>query len=145
MVSYFNPRSLTGATGDASLLYLPSLISIHAPSRERLSTYCLQADGLYFNPRSLAGATLVSCRLIIRIAISIHAPSRERLEQQHDERRDCQQFQSTLPRGSDSNVVVKHANYHQFQSTLPRGSDSSLYVKVIKQLYFNPRSLAGAT
>mgnify|MGYP005888633521 CR=1 FL=1 len=34
--SYFNPRSLTGATCRAALLPSALLISIHAPSRERL-------------------------------------------------------------------------------------------------------------
>ena len=54
------------------------------------------------------------------------------------------QFQSTLPRGSDE-THKRVALVCLFQSTLPRGSDethkrvSPLYV------YFNPRSLAGAT
>ena len=54
---YFNPRSLTGATGNFSLAI-------------RIS--------FYFNPRSLTGAT-TKLKNILRItAISIHAPLRER-------------------------------------------------------------------
>ena len=76
---YFNPRSLTGATFMVSYFSYSSLISIHAPLRERLS---------------------VSYRSLKFIDISIHAPLRERL---------CPAnlwnmlkiFQSTLPYGSD--------------------------------------------
>ena len=75
-------------------------ISIHAPSRER-RTLLFQLCALrYFNPRSLAGATYM-----VRITtgftnISIHAPSRER-HQYLIEMPGNIQFQSTLPRGSD--------------------------------------------
>ncbi len=105
---------------------LPGLsiqISIHAPSRERLM----------FVPWYVG-----------QVTISIHAPSRERLEQQHYERCNRQQFQSTLPRGSDcllrnffvDYMISIHAPSRErqscsqvgksdiiFQSTLPRGSD----------------------
>ena len=79
-----------------------TLISIHAPSRERLmakriygdeaalfqSTLPrgsderleeLRADGMHFNPRSLAGATGYRPPEPLPNTISIHAPSRERL------------------------------------------------------------------
>ena len=53
-------------------------ISIHAPSRERLDDVMfLDAKG-NFNPRSLAGATQLRFQQIRLIFISIHAPSRER-------------------------------------------------------------------
>ena len=101
-------------------------ISIHAPSRERLSGkfFFSGTPSLDFNPRSLAGATL--------IRIDINANSF--------------QFQSTLPRGSDSRSNPTNIRQHIFQSTLPRGSDS-LHSKFSfsVQTYFNPRSLAGAT
>ena len=76
----FNPRSLAGATdayghtGDYTvisihapsrerrsrllLLLFNNTISIHAPSRERLwSSASVASSGSDFNPRSLAGAT----------------------------------------------------------------------------------------
>ena len=143
-LSYFNPRSLAGATfGSCSLFFakifqstLPRgsdgvafvtviydlLISIHAPSRERLQTgYQLGNQlsisihapsrerphyvhsplyGIYFNPRSLAGATPVPFSKACIIHISIHAPSRERQCSLWLARR-YRLFQSTLPRGSD--------------------------------------------
>ena len=55
-------------------------------------------------------------------AISIHAPSRERRTT----------FISTFYK-------------LQFQSTLPRGSDKHSIREICNYLYFNPRSLAGAT
>ena len=118
---YFNPRSLTGATRrhnkcfgknvfqstlpygsdqDGNCVPFQESISIHVPSRERLSastcavlkryfnprslagaTGCCWRRGRgigHFNPRSLAGATGGRRRIDGRVPISIHAPSRER-------------------------------------------------------------------
>ena len=97
-------------------------ISIHAPSRERRQGDKIIILHKYFNPRSLAGAT------------------QKRLY--HDLR---YLFQSTLPRGSDLQIkafsdnvtlISIHAPSRErlftifcipttitFQSTLPRGSD----------------------
>ena len=122
-VSYFNPRSLAGATSAIALMF---------------------SSQFYFNPRSLAGATsslaadrfvrdisihapsrerpAVFTTVIIVVFISIHAPSRERRQS---------------PGGGSGNG--------QFQSTLPRGSDQGVHHKRARPLYFNPRSLAGAT
>ncbi len=79
--SYFNPRSLTGATIRTRSVVLITVISIHAPSRERHyadknrcrecefqstlphgSDYCFGGHDLVwrnFNPRSLTGATFL--------------------------------------------------------------------------------------
>ena len=98
---HFNPRSLAGATAYASSLISFHAISIHAPSRERLSRplgICLKPTN--FNPRSLAGATLFLPLSYPLFSISIHAPSRER----------------HMDKSLTSNVIA-------FQSTLPRGSD----------------------
>ena len=78
MISYFNPRSLAGATRGAAGGQRMTKISIHAPSRERLraGVQALLRDN--FNPRSLAGATRAANRVFSGILISIHAPSRER-------------------------------------------------------------------
>ena len=76
---YFNPRSLTGATPLAAIQISLPLISIHAPSRERLFKFPKKVKKYsYFNPRSLTGATIcIKCLRRVYI-ISIHAPSRER-------------------------------------------------------------------
>ena len=53
----FNPRSLTGATGNAEKLIFDRTISIHAPLRERPITSGWLSASSDFNPRSLTGAT----------------------------------------------------------------------------------------
>ena len=141
---YFNPRSLAGATFIFWRIVLQIIISIHAPSRERQYVVRLIGIMLYFNPRSLAGATFIFWRIVLQIIISIHAPSRERLTTCLMCSIPQNEFQSTLPRGSDIRndnhsafvVISIHApsrerpvtdlrydNNIQFQSTLPRGSD----------------------
>ena len=57
----------------------------------------------------------------------------------------AEQFQSTLPYGSDNSIADAERLAKKFQSTLPYGSDlpSSLYAS--RSAYFNPRSLTGAT
>ena len=99
--SYFNPRSLTGAT-------LRRRNTAHASS--------------YFNPRSLTGATSSTDVSKISDNISIHAPLRERqcflLFRTHSP-----EFQSTLPYGSDSRPLMFPRYPTIFQSTLPYGSD----------------------
>ena len=119
-------------------------ISIHAPSRERLRFAGRGIEWLHFNPRSLAGATLKFLIIILNFL-----------------------FQSTLPRGSDSNLCLHsmtRCNFNprslagatggynlfrspllEFQSTLPRGSDMETLITGVGKSYFNPRSLAGAT
>ena len=98
--SDFNPRSLAGATRVSAPNQIMTAISIHAPSRERLSfehqmsmpapfqsTLPRGSDRLiafthrctkHFNPRSLAGATIQERYAPLYYTISIHAPSRER-------------------------------------------------------------------
>ena len=55
------------------------IISIHAPSQERLKKIYLRRQSSYFNPRSLAGATARTVEQLQNENISIHAPSQERL------------------------------------------------------------------
>ena len=98
-------------------------ISIHAPSRERL----------------LLVKVISPC-----VPISIHAPLRERPVALHVVP-TLAVFQSTLPRGSDERKMSTVAELLVFQSTLPRGSDSAGLVVPVIRLYFNPRSLTGAT
>ena len=140
----FNPRSLAGATLPPLAPLTVSLISIHAPSRERhvfqtfsdfvavfQSTLPRGSDIIIrvqnklrhnFNPRSLAGATRRKLASSSAPEISIHAPSRERL---------C--HNRNAPRSK------------LFQSTLPRGSDRNDKGRRTAAGNFNPRSLAGAT
>ena len=100
------------------------MISIHAPSRERLGfSTTFSTLVLNFNPRSLAGATSppLSCPAIALI------------------------FQSTLPRGSDfqRNHLLLQACYFNPRS-LAGATIHPLHV-CHPNLHFNPRSLAGAT
>ena len=97
------------------------IISIHAPSRERLPRPLVPTAKADFNPRSLAGA------------IPIHLETGTFIA-----------FQSTLPRGSDSdrriydgrNRISIHApSRERFLTCAPQQ----------RTAYFNPRSLAGAT
>ena len=120
------------------------LISIHAPSRERLLHYFCTSMKLNFNPRSLAGATKAVADKPPTEKISIHAPSRER--------------RSTIITSLSIRGISIHAPSRErlgsglyfcfsssFQSTLPRGSDCSAALALTARIYFNPRSLAGAT
>ena len=99
---------------------------------------------LYFNPRSLTGATpgLLTISNVSRI--SIHAPLRERHNLIFNEWfRD--EFQSTLPYGSDVLFLRTRVCSVPFQSTLPYGSDRREIREKRRNFYFNPRSLTGAT
>ena len=78
------------------------------------------------------------------LVISIHAPSRER-PRERQIIADSRPFQSTLPRGSDLQTSSLLKPWHSFQSTLPRGSDPVFRRSLLSTVYFNPRSLAGAT
>ena len=122
-----------------------TMISIHAPSRERLGMQVMDAaDGL----------------------ISIHAPSRERLDVDATHEA-AKQFQSTLPHGSDYPRVLLGQPRRDFNprsltgatclfAWLPQGKDISIHapsrerpaakaLQQQEQRHFNPRSLTGAT
>ena len=120
---YFNPRSLAGATNNSSHFQSASRYfnprSLAGATKIKLA---FSAAFVYFNPRSLAGATLFLLLSEVYIHISIHAPSRERHE--------------------NGIFVIKSEG---FQSTLPRGSDYNKVSLLHLIIYFNPRSLAGAT
>ena len=144
--TYFNPRSLAGATSPFGTQKTLRNISIHAPSRERPST------------------------CFVTVPITVFQSTLPRGSDLH-QNRYCQksiQFQSTLPRGSDNKRLAARPTVFQdfnprslagattatginfiislFQSTLPRGSDSATEEKSYSRfLDFNPRSLAGAT
>ena len=144
-------------------------ISIHAPSRERLTIIlaCTKHINISIHAPSRERHVQEFFDLYTD-AISIHAPSRERHKTPL-----CSSlrllFQSTLPRGSDTIIIYNQKNMElQFQSTLPRGSDGTSDIIIYKLRFisihapsrerpliaiiiynqkndFNPRSLAGAT
>ena len=118
---YFNPRSLAGASTLLVARLCNRVISIHAPSRERVGFRNAIGNSIDFNPRSLAGANVEPFSKYGMGAISIHAPSRERL----------MTLYGSLPTWI-------------FQSTLPRGSEDPHELEGILRENFNPRSLAGA-
>mgnify|MGYP000939853301 CR=1 FL=1 len=97
-------------------------ISIHAPSRERLST-----------------------RLIISLALTFQSA----LPRGSDRRRGSglNAIQNFNPRSlaGATREIQAHKVSKVFQSTLPRGSDQTVAVYSPDVGYFNPRSLAGAT
>ena len=97
-------------------------ISIHAPSRERLTP---------------------AYRTSPQRGISIHAPSRERQELIYEQKFNPY-FNPRSLTGA-TRIQKDFQPLHQFQSTLPHRSDSKrcLSPQVIR--YFNPCSLTGAT
>ena len=146
--SYFNPRSLAGAT-DCSCLLIFRRIHFNprslAGATQRQRNYHHQRR--YFNPRSLAGATLMLAVVLVILkfqstlpygsdvfikrqlhifCISIHAPLRERRAGPAWHNR-YYRFQSTLPYGSDSVLSILEPPFIIFQSTLPCGSDSRIW------------------
>ena len=74
----FNPRSLAGATDIYDGDYTVHSISIHAPSRERLSRTPERLGIKAFQSTLPRGSDGNSVTLRFDINISIHAPSRER-------------------------------------------------------------------
>ena len=141
-------------------------ISIHAPSRERLSRIycysfhsnfnprsltgatcllvCAPALDSHFNPRSLTGATHLRYSFGQRRSISIHAPSRERRPRPAARKRSSN-FNPRSLTGATRAFERCATIAITFQSTLPHGSDTLKILHVISKLYFNPRSLTGAT
>ena len=121
------------------------LISIHAPSRERLRANFnwLESFEISIHAPSRERPKLPQVNYQ-RAVISIHAPSRERPywliwnEWFRDE------FQSTLPRGSDICRLVKLLLLSISIHAPSRERPATKEIKSLKR-YFNPRSLAGAT
>ena len=98
-------------------------ISIHAPSRERHTSFnCITFDVSNFNPRSLTGATA-----LWMLKISLMA------------------FQSTLPHGSDNTALKPTLSIIDFNPRSLTGATFPHDKQAPKQNYFNPRSLTGAT
>ena len=123
MCENFNPRSLTGAT------WL---------SRRR-------QDWLqYFNPRSLAGATLRPSLMLILEIMYFNPRSLTGATGGGIVAQLLEQFQSTLPHGSD-------ADEHLLQAVLrisihaPSRERPGAHPAPCRARHFNPRSLSGAT
>ena len=118
----FNPRSLAGATVSDPQGVAKAVISIHAPSRERLLLPFPQIIILVFQSTLPRGSDEAKEKILKHRQISIHAPSRERRGLICAVSRRTL-FQSTLPRGSDLKSRLTLPSVLVFQSTLPRGSD----------------------
>ena len=140
----FNPRSLAGATFKLGFVTINGAISIHAPLRERRQRFIKIRCFCIFQSTLPCGSDFM-CRRDCFLSIL---------------------FQSTLPCGSDQkfdnlpklNAISIHAPLRErllpgdstrlrrkFQSTLPCGSDNGPFLRERMLVYFNPRSLAGAT
>ena len=142
MMICFNPRSHKGATATTVRIQQRYLVSIHAPTRERLIRGLMISGSMSFNPRSHKGATKRPDRYIIhakfqstlpqgsdvyvsclygRKYVSIHAPTRER----RNDLARCAGFICFNPRSHKGATLPCKGTYPQrmFQSTLPQGSD----------------------
>ena len=121
-------------------------ISIHAPSRERLAVLIfLKRSSQNFNPRSLAGATQSEDSAAASASISIHAPSRERLI--HNTSLYSLHFIS-IHAPSRERLAYCRCVYRVPTDFNPRslaGATSGELPMLKELLNFNPRSLAGAT
>ena len=142
----FNSRSLAGATDKAVSFVQLAIISIHAPSRERLQLHDYSLVPLLFQFTLPRGSDRLVVACVAAGSISIHAPSRERLHCDADDgtvityfnsrslagatalgstqTSTFSEFQFTLPRGSDCAVPLNGQTAAPFQFTLPRGSDA---------------------
>ena len=122
-----------------------TLISIHAPSRERPCCFRFIKIFIGFQSTLPCGSDLVEqIRADNKRAISIHAPLRER-------RLLCgveiisTLFQSTLPRGSDNLDYYKRL-VTSISIHAPSRERQQRHLKThCARRNFNPRSLAGAT
>ena len=164
-MAYFNPRSLAGATRSLLRVIPVTVFQSTLPRGSDVNPGALSMQKLHFNPRSLAGATLISSPLFIpartfqstlprgsdlrrpalpqQYHISIHAPSRERQARLYAYP-VLLEFQSTLPRGSDLRRPALPQQYH-ISIHAPSRERQQLRLRRLVSLYFNPRSLAGAT
>ena len=120
---YFNPRSLAGATYYHAIT--PFLMSNFNPRSLAGATCCRRRCCVrfnHFNPRSLAGATNSLGRISKAGRISIHAPSRERRNHSFH----MSQYEHFNPRSLAGATQLPWiiTKFGTFQSTLPRGSDS---------------------
>ena len=168
-ITYFNPRSLTGATCSS----LPMrLLCLHFNPRSLTGATLQPVQAPYpnkhFNPRSLTGATYMDNSLTSNVIafqstlpygsdncckkmqqlkkISIHAPLRERryaaLSTKHMLEISIHAPLRERPWSSNHSTT----SLSKFQSTLPYGSDDGAFAVLLLFLfYFNPRSLTGAT
>ena len=124
---HFNPRSLAGATYPYDRVIIVDNISIHAPSRERLTADYTSAKQSNISIHAPSRERPVWYNIYKQQrAISIHAPSRERhgvwaLE------RNQQDISIHAPSRERLYCIYDRKGELIFQSTLPRGSDLRSY------------------
>ena len=146
ILTNFNPRSLTGATGIYGDDTSKASISIHAPSRERhaVPLHTLDAPRISIHaPSRERRSALYSLGQYVKI--SIHAPSRERPFDSCAYVARYIIFQSTLPHGSDILTLESSLLFSDFNPRSLTGATPRQGLKGCDCLYFNPRSLTGAT
>ena len=163
---HFNPRSLAGATYGWIENATLTMISIHAPSRERQYHVIFCCIPWHFNPRSLAGATIRRKKIFIQkhhfnprsLAGATEGLRKGSSVQQHFNPRSLagatvklqnttriQEFQSTLPRGSDAEPFRAYNLIYNISIHAPSRERHYYPIIWIYITDFNPRSLAGAT
>ena len=122
---YFNPRSLAGATlMELSIRYLVIIISIHAPSRERPPLSIAKGwKPRNFNPRSLAGATPKSHFAVVYCYNFNPRSLAGATPKSHFAVVYCYNFNPRSLAGATHPANLLPFIQDEFQSTLPRGSD----------------------
>ena len=143
--TYFNPRSLAGATDSLSAITARIGISIHAPSRERPGIDFKQCSRCNFNPRSLAGATSIPA---FRIALSIHFNPRSLAGATALVIRQSPELHHFNPRSLAG--ATRYGSCYAITTNISihapsRERQSCSFCTLVFASYFNPRSLAGAT
>ena len=138
----FNPRSLTGATAINKTAAASNIISIHAPSRERVGISSPITSREPFQSTLPHGSEPVKAPAADPRNISIHAPSRERHRFKNS---ICFTFNFN-PRSLTGATKALQLSSEEagFQSTLPHGSESTTNDRRNATCNFNPRSLTGA-
>ena len=121
-------------------------ISIHAPSRERPFSLPSKTANINLFQSTLPHGSDVKQNLAnaVKQGISIHAPSRERLPCSHVETA-LSLFQSTLPHGSDLFHLKNLLQLPIISIHAPSRERLPCLRCFTAKLYFNPRSLTGAT
>ena len=77
-IMYFNPRSLTGATGGGIVAQLLEQFQSTLPRGSERPTYVNSVKAVQFQSTLPCGSDILSAVAVKRRLISIHAPLRER-------------------------------------------------------------------
>ncbi len=143
---YFNPRSPKGATEQAEAQNRATLISIHAPRRERPTERAGPVDDFGISIHAPRRERHDAIPFIAsHIDISIHAPRRERLDIHRIPPYNKHNFNPRSPKGATHYGDVGIFVVNDFNPRSPKGATSAAMFLPILSDYFNPRSPKGAT